>query len=166
MHHLFILTFLKIIFPEYEILTPSATLHFGDGINVTSKVYFPFGVFEIGKFSVCIQIHADFGEMGTSTGVAEETLDVHVDFVTAFAEKFEPLNLGQKTTIQIQKLESHLNNDILHCVIRGDEFDVFYFCDKFLISGLFNFNNGLFWLFLPFDLFRWFIDLKKVIIVI
>jgi hypothetical protein len=101
MDHLFVFTFLQIIFSKDKILASSTTFHFWDGINVTSKVYFPLGVFEIGKFSVSIQIHADFCEMGTSTGVAEKSLDIHVNFVATFAEEFEPFNLSQKTSIKI-----------------------------------------------------------------
>jgi hypothetical protein len=39
--------------------------------------------------------------MGTTTGVAEEALDVHVYFVAAFAEQFKPLDLSEETTVEI-----------------------------------------------------------------
>lgn len=141
MGHLLVLALKKIILSQDEILTTSASFHVRDAVDVTFKVDFPLGVFEIGKLSVGIQIHADLGEMGTAAALAEEALNVHVDLVAALAEELEALYLGQEAAIKVKELETHLDNDVLHSVIRGDEFHVFYFSHEFIIFRFFLFYN-------------------------
>ena len=72
--------------------------------------------------------------------MAEHTLSVHVDRITGGTQKLEPLDTRDQHAVESKKLEAHLDDYILHCVVAGDELDVLNFSlvDLLLSSTLFG----------------------------
>ena len=127
MDQLLVLTLIKIILPQDQILAPSTALRIRYGVHIALHIYLPFRVVEVCQLTIVIHVNADFIEGGASAELAEQPIYVHVDSIAALAKQFESFNPRQDPAIEVKKLESHLNDYILHGIIRGYELNEIHF---------------------------------------
>lgn len=74
-------------------------------------------------------------EEGAATPLTEESLSISVDIITAYAKEPVALDSGQSHTVQVEKLEAHLDDDVLHGHVASHKFDKvdLFFIDRFII---------------------------------
>jgi len=117
MDHLFVLAFLKVILSKDDVLAPSSTFWIWDRINIAFQINPSLRVIEISELTIIIDINTDFLESSPSTELTKQPRSIHIDPITTLTQEFEPLDPRQDSSIEIEQLESHLNNHILHRVI-------------------------------------------------
>jgi len=133
----------EIVFSEDHIIAATSSLHLRDIILKSLKVDFALWVLKVSKFSTAVHEDWNFREEGATTEFAEESLYIHIYSFAAFAQKFISLDSGQAHTIEVEKLESHLNDDILHGHITCNKFDILnlIFFEFIIISFLFDIES-------------------------
>lgn len=123
MGHLFVLSFFEIVLSKNEVHASSTTFSVWDRINITFQIDPPLWVVEVCQFTIVINVDTDFVESGTTTELTEEPLDIEINPLTALAKEFESLNSCENPAIEVEQLEAHLDDHILHRVIRSNEFN-------------------------------------------
>jgi hypothetical protein len=73
--------------------------------------------------TILIDVDRDLYECVRPAVLAEELLDVEVKPLARTAQKLEALDPGDSAAIQGQQLETHLDDHILHGIVRGDVLD-------------------------------------------
>ena len=91
MHHLLVLSFLEIIFPENDIFAPSASFRLRNGVNGSFEVDFSLWVIEVSDFAIIVQVDANFSNIACTTLLAEHDIHFLIQPVAGFAQQFEAL---------------------------------------------------------------------------